>query len=274
MGGFTLDAVSATDCVATNGGGLQIDLSPVSFAMPGGLVAVACLVTDAWQAGTPVFVTPPRKLDAALYASRMGLGGILRDCGFHDPFPSVTHHPRQDVLYECEWIDDAGLEDLATLVNDRMWEAGVEERTIDLIAAAVYELASNVHTHAAAGGGFICAQTFRRGTPQERVEVAVGDAGCGIRSTIERRHRIDNDAQALRLAVNERVSGLSDRRGLGLHYIARDIPAAGGKVTLRSGSAFLHVFPGGPYSSSCAPIVGTLVEVSVPVGGLAKPGTP
>ena len=131
-------------------------------------------------------------------------------------------------------------------------------------------MADNVQTHAESGGGFVCAQTYDRGTVHERIEVAIGDTGRGVRASLQTRHAPTTDEEALRLAVEESISGLDRRRGLGLHYVARDIPRAGGRLTMRSGSAILHVNPGGPFSTTCPPVDGTLVGIRVPVGRMRE----
>jgi hypothetical protein len=201
----------------------------------------------------------------------MGLGTVLDDCGVQARLPSVRRQNREDVLVECRWADDDAIEGLAGLISDRLWDAHVDAEVTDLVSVAVYEIADNVKAHAGSGGGFICAQTYRRGTPYERVEVAVGDIGRGVRASLEARHSPVDDEHALRLATTESVTSLpEDRRGLGLHYVARDIPRAGGRLAILSGDAMLQVNPSGAQSTKRASIVGTLVEVRVPVGGLRK----
>ena len=249
----------------------QIDLSSVDFVLPGGIVAVACSARSALERGEQITVVAPDRDDVARYASRMGLSDVLANCGAESVLPPVRRHEQGHVLVDCQWADDSAVEGLSIMVSDRLWAASVDAEIIDLVDMSVYEVADNVRTHAGSGGGFICAQTYKRGTPEERIEVALGDTGRGIRASLEARYSPLDDQDALRLATKESVTGLpQERRGLGLHYLARDIPRVGGRFTLRSGGAYLRVFPGGPYSAQSEPIVGTLVEICVPVGGLTK----
>lgn len=265
-----LSATSVDGCWSATSGSLTVDLSRVRFVLPGGIVAVACLAKAASARGVDVMVKAPADLNVDRYVSRMGLGEVLSDCGLHAPFTVVTHHDRADVLVGCQWADEEGIAGLANMVNDRLWEANVPERTTDLIVSAVFEVADNVLAHSESGGGFICAQTYQPSTRFERIELAVGDIGRGVKASLQQRYNPADDQDALELAIQNNVSGLNPNRGIGLHNVARDIPRAGGRLTIRSGSAYLHVHPGGPYYGSCGRIPGTLVEMRVPVGQLSE----
>lgn len=247
-----------------------MDLRGVSFALPGGIVALACIAEAARSRGFELDVLAPASDDVARYVSRMGLGEVLDRCGARHTLPVVNHHNRADVLVECRWARAESIGDVSELVNERLWEAGVDARTTDVVTMAVYELADNVRTHAASEGGFICAQTYELGTPRERLDVAVGDAGQGIRASLEQRLAPGSDEAALRLAITERVSGLNSERGLGLHYVARDISRAGGRLSMVSGGACLQHTTGRTSTFRREPTVGTLVGVRVPVGQMSQ----
>lgn len=250
----------------------QIDLSAVDFIMPGGIVAVACIARDSFQNDQPLQVTLPANDSVARYASRMGLGDALASCGLPGSLPAVNHHDRADTLLECQYADDASITDLSLLIGQRLDEAGVPHQVYEPLEICLFEVADNIRVHAQSGGGFLCAQTYQRGTNRERVSVAVGDIGVGIPATMQR-HKPASDQHALELATTELVSGLNlARRGLGLHYLTRLIPKAGGRVTIRSGTAIRIVYPGGPYSTDVPPIPGTLVEIELPVARLGAGG--
>jgi anti-sigma regulatory factor (Ser/Thr protein kinase) len=270
---MALDVASVSNYI-TGRSGTHIDLAQVDFVSPGGIVAVACAARSAMDRGESVTVTPPVRASVARYASRMGLGATLADCGVHADLPAVHHHDRTDTLLECQYADDGSIADLSSLVGQRLYDAGVDHETIEPLDICLWEVADNVCTHARAGGGFICAQTYMRGTDAERVEVSIGDTGVGIPVTLRDRHSPTSDQHALELATTKSVSRLpSERRGLGLHYLARDIPKAGGQVTIRSGSALRTIFPGGPYSTDVPSISGTLVQIQLPVARLKAGGS-
>lgn len=266
----TLDLISSSSYVTSHGGVTEIDLGRVNFALPGGIVAVACAARAARERGDEVRAKAPSSGDVARYTSRMGLGAVLVECGAGNPLPRVNRHDRGDVLVECQWADDIAIGGISELVNERLWDANVDAKTTDVITMAVYEVADNVQTHAASNGGFVCAQTYERGSARERIEVAVGDVGRGVRSSLQARHDPPSDEAALRLAIKESVSGLRVGRGLGLHYVARDIPRAGGHLTMRSGIAYLTAGAEGPVFRGCDPVVGTLVGIRVPVGRMRE----
>lgn len=251
---------------------VRVDCSTISFVTPGGLAALLTMTARLVATGRPVAFDCPQSVDVARYMSRMGLGACLDHLGVGSDLPAVTHHDRAEHLLECEFIEDEALEGLSELVMQRMDEAGVHPLAVDELATHVHEVAGNVRIHAGSGGGFVCAQSYERGTPRERVVIAVADPGAGIPATLSRRHRFENDQAALQLATQLRVSGREGDRGLGLHYLVRDIPGAGGKVTLRSGNAIRTVYPRGPYSTSGAAFPGTLVEIDVKVAGFASKG--
>jgi len=198
---LTLSVTSATGCIADSATETRIDLGTVDFVLPGGIVAVACAARRAVKLGRRVTIRPPLDGQVARYASRMGLGDILSECGAPGSLPIVRHHDRTDALVECQWVDDDAVGNLAVLLNDRLWDAGVDELVTDTITSAVYEIADNVKVHSGAGGGFICAQTYEAGTARERIEVAVGDSGRGIRASLEERHHVEGDQHALHLAT-------------------------------------------------------------------------
>lgn len=268
---MALDVRSASQHVTTQEGVTCIDLTEVDFVLPGGIVAVACMARDASERGDQIKLLAPTDSQVARYASRMGLGDVLEMCDVENTLPAVKHRSRGDVLLECGWAEDSSIGELAGLVSERLWEAGIDAQITDVLTTSVYEIADNVKVHAGAGGGFVCAQTYRRGTLGERIEVAIGDIGCGVRASLAARYSPADDEEALRLATTVSVTRLpEERRGLGLHYAARDIPRAGGRLTLRSGEALLGVNPDRRYSTRCASIPGTLVAIGVPVGGLRK----
>jgi len=247
------------------GGRVTIDLSDVTWLLPGGIVGVACTARKARALGYAVHIVSPNRDSVARYASRMGLGDVLVDCGANHRLPGVQHHDRTDVLLECRWADDVAIAGPSELLRDRLDEAGVAPQLSEEIAIHVYEIADNVKDHAADGGGFVCAQTYEKNSPREYVEVAVGDAGVGVLATLSERHAPTSHQDALNMAVELGVSSVPNR-GNGLWYVSRFVRRVGGRLSLSSGDAYLRITQGGPYSTSCQPIAGTLVGIQVPVG--------
>jgi hypothetical protein len=59
-------------------------------------------------------------------------------------------------------------------------------------------------------GGFIAAQRYKAGMPEERIIVAVGDVGIGIRESLRPRYGDMTDGQAIRRAIQWHVSRIPD----------------------------------------------------------------
>ena len=104
---------------------------------------------------------------------------------------------------------------------------------------AAGELGQNVVEHAGSPvGGFIAAQRYKAGAPEERIVVAVGDAGVGIRESLRARYGDMPDGEAIRRAIQWNVSSVPDEgRGQGLPGVVDGVKALGGVVWIRSGVA-------------------------------------
>ncbi len=107
------------------------------------------------------------------------------------------------------------------------------------------ELGANVVQHSGAPRtGFGMAQAY----PQDRqLEIAFADAGIGFRASLQRNPelegRIEEDGEALQLAIGRAVSGRQPGRtnmGLGLSLLVDFADLLGGELRLASGEALLH----------------------------------
>lgn len=105
------------------------------------------------------------------------------------------------------------------------------------------EVLRNVFEHSGSTECFICGQRWYNGW----VEIAIVDEGIGIRTSLERAHRTDTDAEALSFAVRpgiSRTNGLEhdlnvyDNSGFGL-YVLSQLAASFGWFALGSGGSRL-----------------------------------
>lgn len=75
----------------------------------------------------------------------------------------------------------------------------------------VSELVRNVFEHSKSdSGAMVCAQFFKKGN---RVSVGVSDVGVGIKKTIQQSYQVQNDSQAIKLALTPGITGTTSRIG-------------------------------------------------------------
>jgi hypothetical protein len=96
---------------------------------------------------------------------------------------------------------------------------------VNQIFEATGELGLNVVEHAGSpAGGFVSAQRYKAGAPEERIVVAVADVGIGIRESLRSRYGDMPDDEAIGRAVQWHVSRIRDEgRGQGLPGIVEGV---------------------------------------------------
>ena len=164
-------------------------------------------------------------------------------------------------------------------------ELNIDAKATVGFAMTLSEICQNIIEHAGRGG-FVAVQTYtyrKRLANRRVVVIAVCDAGCGFRQSLEsapgfvRNDRWD-DAAALEAAVIRGVSRFRDPgRGQGLAGVRRYIGRWDGKVSVRSGTAKIAIVPSWdddvPLSEKLAPFPGSQVQVTIPerVSGAPRP---
>ena len=119
----------------------------------------------------------------------------------------VAKGDRRDTLIELERFDDAhGSDRLASFIWERL-EGGADGEVVNQLFEATGELGLNVVEHAGSpAGGFVAAQRYKAGMPEERIIVAVGDVGIGIRESLRPRYGDMTEGEAIRRAIEWHVS--------------------------------------------------------------------
>lgn len=244
-------------------GSLHIDLAPVVFVRPVGLVVLAALLDCAGTQGWPVTLVPPGNQNAASYLSRMGLGDIADEAGCSHGLPTVAKRDPQDRFVELRRFGANDPADgLIDMIEARLDEWGDDGILKGMLYDNFYELALNVEEHAMRPG-FLSAQYY----PQKnRVAFAVADWGIGIRASLSSAGHVYATAEeAVMAAANTRVSK-KPVGGAGLPSIVKNILQWKGHVRIRSSGVRLRFAAGSEprIGEQVSHLPGTVVSVEFP----------
>jgi hypothetical protein len=266
----TLDAIHLDGVLSLDldRGRAVVELAQVSFVDAYALAGLACFIASAARDGLPVELVLPENIDVRSWLSRMHLGEVLDafEVRVEGVLPRVAERDRRDTLIELERFDDSfGSHRLASFIWERL-AGGVDGEVVNQLFEAAGELGQNVVEHAGSPvGGFIAAQRYKAGAPEERIVVAVGDVGVGIRESLRARYGDMPDAKAIRRAVQWNVSSIPDEgRGQGLPGVVDGVKALGGVVWIRSGAASRMVTRGQARTFEVSRLQGTIVGARLP----------
>ncbi|QPZ39686.1 hypothetical protein [Paramicrobacterium chengjingii] len=244
-------------------GKLVIDLSDASFIEPAGLVGIAAIAERARRAARPVNVKTAKDKNVANYISRMNLGTALDGLDVSHDIGEVRARDLSSELLEVSRVSGqhAG-EGVAELVYDKLRKANVDGGVCEAFHAAICEVVGNVEFHAAVENCFVAAQTTYGGN---KVLFAIADSGQGLRGSLEESMPVNDDENALQLAVTANVSGTGETgRGQGLPDVIETATGLRGKVDVASGKAYSQFSHGNIQKrSQDAPFNGTLIQVEL-----------
>ena len=267
---------------------LLVDARHTRWASPYGLTALLTLGQTREERAS---FSVPETEDTASYWARAGFFRHAEEIyDLHGAVPKARGG-ESSVLLEITQV--AKSEDVHEVVGRIQQKAQLilsKELNIDAkatvgFAMTLSEICQNIIEHAGRGG-FVAVQTYtyrKRLANRRVVVIAVCDAGCGFRQSLEsapgfvRNDRWD-DAAALEAAVIRGVSRFRDPgRGQGLAGVRRYIGRWDGKVSVRSGTAKIAIVPSWdddvPLSEKLAPFPGSQVQVTIPerVSGAPRP---
>jgi hypothetical protein len=152
---------------------------------------------------------------------------------------------------------------------------GLGYRAIDTISFSILlsEICQNVIEHAEAPG-WVAIQAYKhhRASGGPAVQIAVADAGMGVRNSLARDHAARygerwDDATALEAAFVQGVTRFRDPgRGQGLRQVRRTVAKWGGAICIRSGTARIGDAPTAPemLETGLAPLPGVQVRTVLP----------
>jgi hypothetical protein len=226
-----------------------LDLTDVSFVTPGSLAPLAALLEYASVGLPPVRVQAPSSVDCRRYLAAAGLlqmlTGLVTVRGAEDLDGAEPSSAVQSVLPLTKLRGHAELQpflqDLERRLDDLLGcgDDGYEQVKRPLLST-LRELCDNVFQHAGGAPGWIAAQKYRTRAGTAFVEVAIADAGDGVRRTLATHHTellLVPDGVALERMVKEGLSRHTDpARGTGYYVLKAATKALGGSFYLRSGS--------------------------------------
>lgn len=265
-----LDAVTLDDVLSldVDSGAARLDLARIGFVDAYALTGLACFVASAARDGLPVRVVLPEEPDVRSWLSRMHLGDVLEAFDVHveGELPRVAEHDRRDALIELQRFRDAhGSDRLASFIWERL-QGGADGEVVNQLFEATGELGANVVEHAGSpSGGFVAAQRYKAGTADERIIVAVGDAGIGIRESLRPRYGDMTDDAAIRRAVQWHVSRVPEEgRGQGLPGVVDGVRGLDGTIWIRSGVALRRITRSRQTTLGVSRLQGTIVGARLP----------
>lgn len=242
-----------------------IDLNNLRSIDPAGLVTIAIAVSSARRSGRAITLTVPRDNQVTDLLSAAGLGDILRMSGA--PGLDPGRRRRTDLPDYVEMVTFAGepeletrSEYLAEVLKARCWPRVAPAYT------AIFELGLNVIQHSGDTAGYVAvSHRFGSAVSNERLSIAVGDAGMGLRASLRAQH----DSTAIRNAVRKYHSTVNaPGRGRGIASVNELAGRCRGHMTIVSGQACGYFDRGhwDPRISHIeAPFSGTVVQATLGV---------
>ncbi len=258
---------------------ILIDARHTTWSSPYGLTALLALAQT--RAEKPIFRTP-EKDDTASYWSRANFFKYADELfELHGNVPPARPVGESGTLLEVTPVSRS--DDVHTVVERIEKKAAaiitnnlhLESRAVMGFAMSLSEACQNIVEHAGRGG-WVAVQNYnyRKRMGRHVVQIAVCDAGVGIRQSLEsgnRRPLTDrwDDGQALETAVIQGTSRFPDPgRGQGFKGIRGYLRKWEGKLMVRSGTARVTEVPGWDDDVArrdrLAPMPGTQLLIMIP----------
>lgn len=199
------------------------------------MIAALGLTVKAEGISCPKFVAA-----SGHYFVRMGLFKLL---GI-PPGMSIEEHEPAGRFIPLAQIRTS--EELTNFIKDMIPLLHLEPEQAKTLGYIVSELVRNVLEHAEApNGALLCAQYYKK---SNSIRIGIADTGIGIKATITRSHRADDDLEAIRLALMPGITGTTRREGgteqnagAGLFFIKSIASVNRDYLVLYSGGGFFKL---------------------------------
>ena len=256
-----------------------VDARHTRWASPYGLTALLTLGQTREERAS---FTAPDNEDTSSYWARTGFFRHAEELfDLHGSVPKARGGESSVLLEITPVVKSEDVHEVVGRIQQKAQQILAKELNIDAkatvgFAMTLSEVCQNIVEHAGRGG-WVAVQTYtwRKRLGRRVVVIAVCDAGCGFRQSLEsapgrvRSDRWWDDAEALEEAVVRGVSRFRDPgRGQGLAGVRRYVGRWDGKVSVRSGTARIAIVPSWdddvPLQEGLAPFPGSQVQVTIP----------
>ena len=256
--GKVVDAIVAADRQLIDADSVMLDLSSVSFVTPGSIVTLAAIIEPVSKSLPRLQLLVPTSSECLRYMASAGflktISAFAEIVGAAD-VQSIEPVYRETLLPLTRLAASAEIPALLQRLEaqlDDMLGSGDEswKGTKRPILSAIRELCENVFQHAGETPGWIAAQKYRNGkTGKAYVEIAIGDAGRGIRRSLATRFtELLNvtDSVALQRMIAEKLTRSTNAyRGTGYFVLQLATKQLDGSFHLRSGQGAIDRRRGG-----------------------------
>ena len=259
-------------------GSRMVDLGPISFIRPVGVVAL--LATVERLAGsdseTPIKITLPANQDVKQYLRLVGVFDAMREyvsIGGRQPEELIPETHAVRPMVKCKrFASEYDIETLSVEMENQFQTAEVGPSTLLHTCHTIFaELATNVVQHAESNHGYVLAQQYNRPSGDE-VEIAVADCGIGIRASLQKNPSYSShmdDTEAIEKALAEGVSSSThNHRGYGLYHVFDQVrEGTHREMVIRSGTGIVNVRGDGVVLKQHwhQDYAGTIVSVTIPI---------
>lgn|GEM_PF-519947 len=286
------DLLAQWEAAQGEGGPLELDLTPVSFMDPYGMVALVLFLNHLPETMRPVHLRMSgfdwRNPEASSSTSSNAASYLTR-MNFWESVEDVIDAPPEKIPLRAKGLIDKNVLLEVTIfrthdaISEMLHQTGEILQNLGYTVTArghvlevLSELCSNVLLHAEAPfGGVAAMQTYRNRGGTRYVVISIGDAGIGVRHSLAHNSalagRLESDAQALGVAVQAGTSrfGVGGHGG-GLTRVLEIARRYGGQVAIRSGSGAL-AYSGNKNERrafDAAATQGTQLRISLPEASL------
>lgn len=257
---------------------IVIDLSPVSFFPPWGLVGLAILLCSLCEKGSKFKIILPRK-EVCHYLQRMHLGEILEKLDLKIPLNLRQYFRERNPkgqfieLHHLQSRSDFYSSTYKNVIPSALVGIGLPKEIAQYLFALIAELVDNMFLHnlgqwplGCMTGGFICMQNFPSLT---RLDICVGDLGQGIKESFSKtdyRGIMTSDEIAIgKVLEGGYTSRPQSRGGDGLRWVSDSTKKEfKGVFDIRSGVCHIQADESGQkimYNDK--KLVGTIIQLTI-----------
>jgi len=230
------------------------DLSQVKFIKPPALIGLLVLIEALTRKPSDqcpnIRITTPTDKHVLDYMLKVNFVETLKSMGdwkITGKLPTKISRKIRPVIPVTRFKTATDIENIAIKMSEIFQTDLMGLSTLLQPCHVIFsELADNVIHHADSGGGYILAQQYSY-CSGPMIDIAVGDAGIGIPSSLRNNPKITglftDDKSAIILALQDQVTRFDDPyRGFGLGHITAELGSITKRsLTIRSGTGYAIV---------------------------------